>query len=175
VYVPQGEAADDVRLFVPQHADYEVPGADALADVFVVTNRSSQRGLALRPTGTALLTEFEEAVAGDPAGDANTLVPQLTDALVEQFELVESADPDVDAAGGRVTVGITGSVYGPLDRFDHPVGSFLAAGLARGLGVPVTLEAAETDDDRAEYLVTCVWVVEEDKGEKEGGGERRRG
>jgi len=162
VYVPTGASIDDVRLFVPQHADYEVPDADALADAFVVTDREQERGFTFEPTGTALATEFERALTGDLGDDPATLVPQLTDALVEQFELAASTDPEVDADGGRVTVGITGSAYGPVDRFDHPIASFLAVGLAHGLDEEVTVAVEAVADGRADYLVTCGWTPGEE-------------
>jgi hypothetical protein len=56
-----------------------------------------------------------------------------------------------------LTVAIDESVYGPLDRFDHPVASVLAVGLAEGLETPVTLEETTAADDRAEYLLTYRW------------------
>ena len=98
-------------------------------------------------------------------GETETRLPelaeQLADALVEGFEMVGSATPDVDPEEGRVTVAITDSRYGAVDRFDHPIPSFVAVGLARGTERPVTLESTTSDDDRVDYLVTCTLVDEE--------------
>jgi uncharacterized small protein (DUF1192 family) len=161
VYVPADDGADPetpARLFVPQHVGYEIPGADALDRPFVVTDDERGRGVALAPTGGALFAEFERALAGPLAEQPGGLADQLADALVEQFELVATARPEVAADEGRVTVGLSGSTYGGVDRFDHPVGSFLAVGFAVGLDQPVTASVA-TGDDRSDYLVTVEWAV----------------
>ena len=52
-----------------------------------------------------------------------------------------------------ITIGIRGSACGSVDRFDHPIVSFFATGLATGLDVPIVAEVNATDDDRFEYLV----------------------
>ncbi|GKZ14738.1 hypothetical protein [Haladaptatus sp. T7] len=162
VYLPAGNAADEnagVRLFVPQHREYDLPDGDDATTLFVVTDDERKRGVAVPPTGAGLFHEFEGMVGGT-ADRPRELANQLADALVEGFELVESATPDVDE-DGRVTVAITGSRYGEVDRFDHPIASFVAVGLVRGTDRPVTLESAESDDDRSDYLVTCRFDDEE--------------
>ena len=143
------------RLYVPRHADYSIP-VDRTGP-FVVEPES--RGLLLEPTGANLHREFERAVTGDVATDPAALSAQLTDALVEQFELVREVETDVDPADGRATIAVTDSAFGPVDRFDHPVPSFLAVGLADGLGRPVDLEVVP-GDERADWRITCRWVVE---------------
>jgi len=151
VYVPRG-ASDDVRLFASQ-ADGdgapEIPSGADLEPGFVITDTT--RGLALVPTGDALFDEFERSLTGPLADAPSTLAEQLADGLVEQFELVDGAD--VDASHERVTVGISGSAYGEVGRFDHPVASFLAAGFARGFEVPTETEVTEADG-RADVAVT---------------------
>lgn len=154
-YVPTGPARG-VRLFVPQAGTDTIPGPGDLQATLVATRDAN--GLALDPSGADLLREFEASLGGDLADVPQSLAEQLSEALAEQFELVRSADPDVDAADGRVSVSITDSAYGRLDRFDHPVPSFLAAGLARGLGETIDLDVAESDDG---WIVTCRWDVEE--------------
>ena len=144
VYVPvDGDPA--VRLYVPEQPPgvVGVPDPEPLRNTFVVT--PEHRGLSLRPTGGSLYAEFDEAAA---AGEA----------LVEQFELVDAADHDVDAAG-RATLRVTDSAYGPVDRLDHPVVSFVATTFAAVLEEPVALEV--TDDDTTAYLVTCRWNLDE--------------
>ena len=153
VYVP-GETVP-ARLFVPQHAEYSIP--DDRSGPIVVDDDS--RGLFLEATGAELFREFERAVTGEVGTEPTVIASQLTDGLVEQFELAQSADADIDAANGRATIAITGSAFGSLDRFDHPIPSFLAVGFAAGLDRPVTLEVA-AGDDRADWLVTCRWSSE---------------
>jgi hypothetical protein len=163
VYVPLAEGAHDVRLFVPQHADYTIPDGDALGDVFVVTDAARERGVSLEPTGATLFAEFQRALTGDLGDDAATLAAQLTDALVEQFELVGSAETEVDADDGRVTIGVTDSTYGPVDQFDHPLVSVLAVGIAQGLERSVTTEVEASDDERVDYRITCRWETGDDE------------
>ncbi|MFA9427907.1 hypothetical protein [Natronorubrum sp. A-ect3] len=153
VYVP-GETVP-ARLFVPQHVEYSIP--DDRSGPIVVDDDS--RGLFLEATGAELFREFERALTGKVGTEPTVIASQLTDGLVEQFELAQSADADIDAANGRATIAITGSAFGSLDRFDHPIPSFLAVGFAAGLDRPVTLEVA-AGDDRADWLVTCRWGSE---------------
>ena len=155
VYVPVENGPDAVKLFVPQHEDYTIPSEDALTDVFVVSDDETERGIALQPTGEALVDEFTRALSGELGDESGTVASQLSDALVEQFELVESAEPDVDSEAGRITVAVSGSSYGSVDRFDHPVASLLAVGVAQAMGKPLTLAVDESDDDRVDARVTC--------------------
>lgn len=155
VYLP-GETVP-ARLYVPQHADYSIP--DERAGPIVVDDDS--RGLLLEATGAELFQPFERALTGDLAAEPTPLAAQLTDGLVEQFELARSAEADVDAGDGRATIAVSDSAFGPIDRFDHPIPSLLAVGFAAGLERPVRLEIA-AGDDRADWLVTCRWDLESD-------------
>lgn len=149
LYLPRGGSAD---LFVPQRPGSELPEARAGP---IVTEEGS-RGLLLETTGSGLFTEFEHSLAGDLATAPAPLGTQLADGLVEGFELVESAEPDADPEGDRLTVAITDSAFGDVDRFDHPVAAFVATGVATGLDRPVALEV-RPGDDRHDWLVTCRW------------------
>lgn len=161
VYVPTDDPDDPVVLFVPQHEHYAVPDGDDLGDVFVVTGEERTRGLSLEPTGRALFDEYERALGGPSSDDPVSLAGHLADALVEQFELADSArvDAEMDDGDGRVTVAVSGSAYGAVDRFDHPVASLFAVGIVDALDEPVTVEVAP-GENRVEYTVTCRWPVE---------------
>jgi hypothetical protein len=152
---PAGAAP--VRLFVPQRDDYEVPTAEEAASAFVVTDDERRRGASFVPTGATLLSAFE--ADDDAVGQLDLVdyVARVADALVDGFELVSAATADVDSANGVVTVGIRRSALGPVDRFDHPVGSFVAAALARRLDVPVTLASRPAEDGKLDYYLTCGW------------------
>lgn len=154
IYVPVGPAS--ARLFVPQRADYDVPED---GDGPIVAEADT-RGLFLESTGGTLFREFEQGLTADLADSPTALAEQLTDGVAEGFDLVDSVAADVDPDGGRVTVAITGSAFGEVDRFDHPVAAFLAVGFAVGLERPVDLEVA-ADDGQADWLVTCRWSPEE--------------
>lgn len=160
VYVPTppGAAPDEPAwLFVPQHSEHVVPDPADLEEPFVVTDDDRERGLSVTPTGGELFAEFSRVLSGPLAETPSPLADQLVDALVEQFELVDGARLDLDADGGRLTVGISGSTYGAVDRFDHPVVSFLGVGAAVGLDRPVETSVA-AGDDRTDHLVTVRWA-----------------
>ncbi|WP_049898848.1 hypothetical protein [Natrinema sp. J7-1] len=150
-YLP-GTDPSSVRLFVPQRADSDPP-ADA-AGPFVT--RPAERGLVLEPTGGRLLAAFERTLDGPLPAEPTVAATRLADGLVEQFELASEADPAVDPDDGRATVAVRSSVFGDVDRFDHPVASFLAVGFAAALDRPVDLEV-EPGADRSEWLITCRW------------------
>lgn len=150
------ESFADVRLFVPQRADYTVPDPDQLDSLFVV-EEDVKRGVALPPTGGALYREFETAMVSEISSDPSSLADQLADALVEGFEIADSTRADADPEEGRVTVEVAGSVYGPADAFDNPVASFLAVGLAANLNRPVGMTVTANVEGAGDYLVTCEW------------------
>lgn len=167
VYVPTGapEGEHPVRLFVPQHRDHAVPALDPDAPLVVATGDDREAGVALAPTGAGLYREFRSWSRRDLAPDAGTLADAVADALGDGFGLVESVRVDVaagaDAAGGRAMFGVAGAAFGAVDRFDHPVASFAGVALAAGLSVPVAVSVGATDDDRADFLVTCRWPAGE--------------
>lgn len=155
VYVPAEETA---RLFVPQYQSYDLPDEDALDGMFVVTD-DQRRGVVLEPTGSGLFQEFKRDLSDAPASDPGALSEQLTDALVDGFEIVDEARADTEP--GRLSVALDGPVYGAVDGFDHPIPSFLAVGVAATLGRAVSLEITQETDDRADALVTCRWETDE--------------
>ncbi len=156
VYVPRS-SGDRAVLYVPQREAYTLPDDDELDTVVVAPDDPEGRGLAVRPSGGRLYDSFRATLAGEPAADPATAADQLADGLVEGLELARSAVPELDPDGGRLTVAVSGSSVGPLDRFDHPIVSFLATGLAEALDAPVTASVRESGDDRADYRVTLRW------------------
>lgn len=159
VFVPvDGDPA--VRLYLPERP-YEVggvPDSDRLRSTIVVGG--GHRGLSLRPSGDALRKELQE-VAGPLSDDPGELVATVAEALVEQFELADVADPDVDG-DGRATLRVSESAYGPVDRLDHPVASLLSTTLADALEEPVELEVTGLEEEPG-HLVTCRWEASDDE------------
>ena len=154
VYLPgTGQPA---YLYVPQHSEYDLPERD---EGPLVVNEE-RRGLFIEATGAFLFEAFEQALTGDVASEPAALATQLADGVVEQFELAEAIEPAVDPADGRVTFRVSGSAFGDVDRFDHPLASFLAVGVAVGLDRPVSLEVDDTAE-HADWLVTCRWDVDD--------------
>jgi len=161
IYLP---VDDGVRLYVPRTADASLPDDAALEETFVVFDGG--RGVALCPTGEALFAEFERSLEGGLATTREEVGPQLTEALVEQFELlasVEQSSAGTDDAG-RLTVGVVDSAYGPPDRFDNPVVSFLGVGVARALDAPVGVTVDLDGNERVDAVVTCRWPYESGEG-----------
>jgi len=163
VYLPARSGAAggaSVRLFVPQAEEYVVPDPGDLDGVIVGADDRFQRGIAVYPTGGALFREFEQSLTEPLAEEPTALSKQLARGLVEVFEFVEDATVEPDTRGGRVTVGVTGTAYGAIDRFDHPVSSFLGAGLAHGLDHPVQVAVEADGSGRFDALVACDWSRE---------------
>jgi hypothetical protein len=159
VYVPVSTDAVDgvpIRLFVPQSSNYDLPNGEELLSLYVLPESTAERGIAIRPTAARLVREFEASVS-TVADEPAELTAQLVDALVELFELVDGADPEIDAASNRVTVYVRGAAWSDAGKFDHPVVSFLGTGFAFGLDRPITVEVTETD---GRTLVTCRWEEE---------------
>jgi hypothetical protein len=103
---------------------------------------------------------METALAEPLAEAPEDLGAQLTDALVEQFELVDAVELEHDAAGNRLTVGVDDTVYGPPDQFDHPVVSLVAVGVAVGLDRPVTATVSHREDGPTAYRTTVRWEAD---------------
>ena len=154
IYVPVETARGaEIRLFVPQHGEYAIPQAEYLDAVFVTTSNELARGVAFDPTGTTLGEELRRSVPGGLADDPETLASQLADGLVETFELVDAAETDVDEK--RLSIVVTNSAYGPVDRLDHPIASLVGTTVAEVTDGPVTVEV-ETRDG-GEYLISARW------------------
>ncbi|MFC6767041.1 hypothetical protein [Natrinema soli] len=146
-YLPDEDG--HIRLFVPRRSD------DAPESVTApVSGDADRRGLFLEPIGSGFVREVEGAVADAKLSTPAAMVEQLTDALEDRFEFVTATDSVVEA--GRAEIAVSGSAFGPVDRFDHPVASILAVGLATHLERPVRLEVTD-DTDRGEWLVRCHW------------------
>ena len=159
IYLPiEDGGTTSIQLFVPQHAEYDLPETDAVSTPFVVPANDRARGLMVRPTGEELHAELARAVSGELATEPALLLEQVADGIVEQFELAESVTTEV--SDGQATIGVTGSVYGDLDRFDHPIPSVLGAALSTQLDTPVSVSVQPGEDRRADTLVVCEWETE---------------
>lgn len=142
-----------IRLFVPQQAEYTVPTDEELDSVLVLPSDDRGRGVAFEPTGGALVEELRSATSADFGNDLNVLADQLADGLVEVFELVDSATANTDLESSRLSIEVAGSAYGPIDRFDHPVASTVAAAVAAEQNSTVELDVTESEGDS--YIITC--------------------
>jgi len=132
VYVPD-EVNRVARLVIWEYADYE-RSADSVGPS---STEEATRKLVLEPMGAGLFGEFERSLAGDLESKPAPLAKQLTEGLVEQFELATTAESIVGREGNSVRVSLTtGSAIGGVDRFDHPIASFLGGRVRRRIGAP---------------------------------------
>jgi len=160
VFVPfETDGRTTARLFIPQHTTYELPDNDDLEGPFVVTPNEQQRGIALTPAGDPLVEELQGIVTGDLATQPALLANQVADAIVESFELADTISTEV--TDGQLTASVSGSTYGDLTRFDHPIASLFATTLAIQLSTAVECSTQPADDDRADFLITCHWDTEQ--------------
>ncbi|QLG27437.1 hypothetical protein HUG10_07690 [Halorarum halophilum] len=164
VYVPL-TGARPARLFVPHRSAYEVPPPDELESTFIITENPASRGLGLVPTGVPLYREFEQSTTGAVADDPAALAAQLGDAIVDVFELADATVADVDDEDGRATLRVTEPVFNSSARFDDPISSLFAVGMAVGLNTPVTAETVTTESG---FVVTCNWADESEPAPTEG-------
>jgi len=162
VYFPKEEAGSGtVSLYIPQHTDFKLPSAEELDEVFVVSDDESARGISLRPSAGDLLADFTTTGSTGLENQPSLLAAQLADGLREGYGLVDDISHQVDAQDGQGTFAVAGGTFGPVDRFDNPVSSFLAGGLALGLWRPVTVEVTEHSGSDFEHVVTCRWSTED--------------
>lgn len=123
-----------VRLLVPGSPDRN-PDIDP--ETVVLTDSSGISGLSLQPTGGELF-ETVLAVLDDPlATTPGGLSEQLSAAAVDEFDLARSVTTDIDADEGTMSLSCSDVLYGDRSRFDHPLVSLFAVGLAVGLDSPV--------------------------------------
>lgn len=158
VYVPRGPSADPaVSLFVPQSSDYVIPSAEELASFFVIADDGRRRGISLQPSASDLLGQFLSTTAGGLRTEPRPLVDQLRDGLRDTFGVVESTRSSVNSEAGQASIGIDGNAFGRTDRFDNPVTSFIAAGLALGLETPISVDVTPAEAGKYDHIVTCHW------------------
>ena len=147
VYLP----GDSVRLFVPRDVDAPLPEGVTDLDLFVVPEDPTTGGVAFHPTGVPLFAEFSETVDQSLEATPQSAAPVIADALVNVFELADSAESAVDTDTQRITFEISGAGLGDSTAIDHPISSFLSVSLVETLSEPV--EVTTTDEDS--LTVTC--------------------
>lgn len=151
-----GTGADPV--YVP--SDGTVPARLRLTGV-IGSNRAGPitgedgHELTFEPTAGRLFLEFERLLTNELATDPEPLTAQLASGLVDVFELADAVEPH-EIGQSSVTVAVSGSALGDIDRFDHPIASFLAVGYTFALDRPVRIEVSPGAGDLEQY-VTCRW------------------
>jgi hypothetical protein len=167
VYVPttNGSIQTEVVAFLPQSTEYTIP-TDITPGIIPDTDPAAQ-GVAIVPVGGLLLAEFTRALTGDRATDPDPLGEQLGEALTDQFELASTVRIETAITGdtdstdgvpaGRLTIVCTDPVFAGATAFDHPIGSFVASGVATALDRPVELRVDADPTDEGTYQATISW------------------
>jgi hypothetical protein len=154
VYLANGGSEGTIKLFQPQHRDYDVPDGEALSDPLVVTGEPAERGVSFQPTGRSLFRELKAASQGSLPSDPATVTESLREAIVEQFELTSSIEMDLDPNQGRLTIEAPTTAFGDITQFDHPIVSLVAVALAVQIEKPIQLDR---ENDITENSVTLRW------------------
>ncbi|WP_318568711.1 hypothetical protein [Salinigranum marinum] len=164
-YVPT--EGPGVRLYVPQREAASLPDSADLQSTLVVPEDDDRRGVAFSPSGKTLFREFRRTLSGSLGDTPRSAARQLAEGASEGLELVDSANVEVDTAGQRVTMRLSGVPFGAVDRMDHPIVSFVGVGLATGLQTAVSVADARRDGD--ESVVTFTWdgELETERGDAE--------
>ena len=86
---------------------------------------------------------------------------QLVDAGIEQFELASTIDLTVLEDQQTLTFDIEVVIFGDIQRFDHPLESFIGVGLAIGLGRPISSEVQPTESGEPRHVVYSLFDADE--------------
>ncbi|WP_256546735.1 hypothetical protein [Halobellus inordinatus] len=152
IYLEQDQES---RLYIPEGETTAIP--DELDSTFTIGESPEETGISLHPTGRQLVDEFEESHSGPLPDTPSELSSHLVEGLVEGLELATDVDATADPDNHHIIFEITDPQFGSLSQFDHPVQSFLAIGIARGLETPVTVERVSVGDD--EEQMTVRWAA----------------
>lgn len=158
VYIPRHSGPVPATLFIPKHLDFEIPPESALDSLFVTTGTLKQEGITFVPSGARLYEEFATATGPDLSDAPATLASELTDALVELFEIATQATTHIERNRDVVVCDIGLNAHENTPKINHPVVSFLGTGLAVGLDRPVVVDSQTTTGGRYDLVVEFRWI-----------------
>jgi len=147
VYLPSDDHAGGAVLFLPLHANYDVP--EDATHTFVITDSDPARGVTLHPTAGTLARALDRSLTAPL--DRDRLPTVVPEAIVEQFELADNATAAL--ADDTLTLDVDAPAIDGLDRPDHPIVSLCAVTAARTLEEPVQVENIDTTAGR----ITLSW------------------
>lgn len=162
VYVPlalNDEGTDsDVRLVLPEGGEGAGPGGpDPNADLQLLEDGVSENRQ-VRPLGELFFREFESRLTVPFGSTPDEIATQLQDALENGWGLARKVEPN-RRRDTEYTFDLVGPVCEPVDRFDHPIVSFLGVGFATGLNTPIRVTVTEPAED-SDCVITCTWEDE---------------
>lgn len=151
-------------VYIPTTSGVVLTVTDSYRTVLTITEESESvsrsdgeiQSLLLQPIGLSLLRTLERTGKQLP-NEVEDLVAMLTEAVEEQFELVDNVK--MTGSGNEwLTIQLSGSVIGDANGLDHPVVSLFAVCLATVNDGPVSVETttASTEDP----LITFQWGSE---------------
>jgi len=159
VYIPREDPDKGVSLFVPESSNFQLPSDAELDALFVESPDEKRRGISLRPSGNTLFGEFEGKLHSEVSDTPSELAVQLSDGLVEAFELVTDVDAEVRPDDGVAEFRVDERTSEMASGFDDPVRSFVAVGLAVGLDAPIVIEAADAERGETDRVLRYRWVL----------------
>lgn len=159
VYVPQspteGTTGGTTRLLVSTSHDGTGSASPELESdrQLLDEGRGAPRGI--QPLGESLFQDFQSHLVGPLGSTPSEIASQLVDAIEKGWGFATRVEPTRERAD-EYTFAVDGSVCEPVDRFDHPIVSFLGVGLAAGLNTPVRVSVSDRGE-YSDYVITCAW------------------
>ncbi|MFB6197794.1 MAG: hypothetical protein ABEI52_05920 [Halobacteriaceae archaeon] len=157
LYIP-ASGTSIVHLFIPAASEHQIPPPDQLKEPIVVGDDPSEHGLSIHPSGAPLYHEFRRSFVRSVADDARPLADQISEAIVEGFELARNVETEVSTTDSQMTARVRGDVIGET-LLDHPAASIFGVGMADVLDQPIRVTTTTGDDD--ELIISCTWGLEE--------------
>lgn len=158
VYIPRTRSDRHPVLFVPKYPDHTLPRETELDSLYTGSDSDRSAGIALRPLGATLARRYESMLSGELSDRPDELAVQLSDGLIEGFELADSVETDVQTDDEIVQFDVSGSVYDRSGGIEDPIQSFFAVGLAMGLGMPIAVESGAMGSEEDGYRLRCRWI-----------------
>jgi hypothetical protein len=143
---PAGPAG--VQVYTLETTDQDVDLVDAGSAA--VTGGSSLRS---RPSGVGVYQAFTSEAVPDVGTSTETFAWQLCRGLTDWLELATSATPEAETEGG-ITVRVAGSTVPGVDRFDHPIVSFLGVALACHRDRAVVTDVQPVPENPGEHRIS---------------------
>jgi hypothetical protein len=157
-YVYTGDA-EHAKVFIPQQPNDHPPAPERITTTILTTDQNVCYGAAFVPCGLSLFEEFEQ-IRPDPLGETpETAVEQLLEGLTEGFGLIENPSFVLGDDANELELYVEDVPFGPVTRFDHPIVSFVAIGLAEALNASVAVEVESESDESesSESEITYRW------------------
>lgn len=102
--------------------------------------------------GAVLYRAFRAEAIPEIGATPETFAWQLCRGLTDWFDLATDATPEVESTGG-MTIHVEGSTLPGVDRFDHPIVSFLGVALACYRDRPIAVDVQPGEGELESYRI----------------------